>query len=51
MHIAIALMSGVFFLVLVGMGFDNWPLGILAGVFFAVTNFFVLRKKDDNKQA
>ncbi|GAB3057637.1 hypothetical protein ACFOU0_03425 [Salinicoccus sesuvii] len=50
MHIAIALTSGIFFLVLVGVGFDNWPLGILAGAFFAVTNFFVLRKKDDDGQ-
>ncbi|MFC3418928.1 hypothetical protein ACFOLA_05505 [Salinicoccus hispanicus] len=50
MRIAIALTIGVFFLVLIGVGFDNWLLGILAGIFFAVTNFFVLRPKDDKKQ-
>ncbi|MCG1009817.1 hypothetical protein J4760_07265 [Salinicoccus sp. ID82-1] len=50
MRIAIALASGIFFLLLVGIGFDNWLFGVLAGVFFAVTNYFVFRPGDDKKQ-
>ena len=49
MHIAITVGSGILFLVLFGTMFDNWLIGIIAGLFFAITNFIVFRPNGKNK--
>ncbi len=49
MHIAIAVSTGILFLLLIGIGFDNWPIGIGAGLFFAVTNYLMFRQQGNGK--
>ncbi|MFB9860772.1 hypothetical protein ACFPFV_06640 [Salinicoccus siamensis] len=49
MHIAIAVSTGILFLLLIGIGFDNWPIGVGAGLFFAVTNYLVFRQQENNR--
>ncbi|WP_342387762.1 hypothetical protein [Salinicoccus bachuensis] len=49
MHIAITVGSGILFLLLFGIMFENWLFGIIAGLFFAVTNFIVFRPEGNKK--
>lgn len=49
MHIAIAVSTGILFLLLIGIGFGNWPIAIGAGLFFAVTNYLMFKQQENEK--